>query len=1032
MKKSGILTFLALMLTFVLCVFAFVSCKEEDTPKNDKPVALDAPSVSLFNNIALWEANPNAERFEISINGNLSYIENTVTSRTLSDGETFKIRAIGDGINYSSSAWSSSVTYICPIPPSTITWKCGDVTLETDENVPYGTMPSYNGITPTKEADAQYTYTFSGWSPAVTPADRDITYTATFTSTLNKYTVTWKSGDSTLETDENVPYGTMPSYDGIAPAKEADSQYIYVFSGWSPVVSEVVGNATYVAQFTSVPNSYTVVWKNGDNTLETDENVSYGTTPSYDGAIPTKEATAQYTYTFSGWTPEISAVTESVTYQAQFTEAIKSYIVTFYSENGETKLDTVVVEYGNAAVFTKAEPTKSATAYCTYIFEGWVTAPGGNITAELANVTGDIAVYASFKEFVRKVTVYVVSNNIDYGTVSLSKIDNVPYGAKITVNGDIITVDTQTVRAVQNERTAQYTYSFIGWTADESVDNDTVITANFTRTTNSYKVTWKCDDITLEVDENVPYGTTPTYNSAIPTKDADSQSIYAFCGWSPAISTVTGDITYTAEFTTSENKHTVIFYDEDGTTELGRDIVSHLESAVFPNALPTKEATAKFTYTFEKWVTEKGGNDDASFECITEDLVVFAKYTEAIRSYKVAFYDWNGDVIEEQTVEYGKGASAPQLTPYRDSESEDYLYEFDKWDSSFDSITEDTAIYAIYKQMVEVTFLSYNYSIIEIQIIPFGSSASCPEAPERTGYKFTKWSSSVENVTQSISVAAEYEELYKVVFVDYDGTELKTVYVSSGDTAEAPEYPTREGFAFSGWDSDFSVVSKDMTITAQYIINRYTVTFKNPDGKIIATVGDIKHGFAVNAPIAPANYYNHSLNKAYRFSGWDADLSEITGDTTVVALYEEEINEPVIIVRSTEVKKGTKNVVVKVELCLNDSFYGLSLDAEFANELRLGGNVSVDVDVAYGIENDSYTANLTNDCTYEMRWTNSNGINPSSYSGPVPVVTFNFALNEYQSVGEYFVNLLSSTYIISESFTKITPVIISGCVEVVS
>ena len=89
--KSTILIVLALV-----CTLCFIACQ----PSATQPKKLDAPIVTLSGNVVSWEGNQNAERFEISIDGSLSFVENTVTSKTLTNGQTIKVRAIGDGATY--------------------------------------------------------------------------------------------------------------------------------------------------------------------------------------------------------------------------------------------------------------------------------------------------------------------------------------------------------------------------------------------------------------------------------------------------------------------------------------------------------------------------------------------------------------------------------------------------------------------------------------------------------------------------------------------------------------------------------------------------------------------------------------------------------------------------------------------------------------------------------------------------------------------------------------------------------------------
>ena len=107
----------------------------------------------------------------------------------------------------------------------TVTWvNWNGTVLETDTDVEYNSDPSYDGEKPTRAADAQYSYKFAGWNPAVSPVTGDVTYKAQFEAVTNKYTVTWVNWDNkNLEVDEDVPYGADPEYNGKEPTKAADA-----------------------------------------------------------------------------------------------------------------------------------------------------------------------------------------------------------------------------------------------------------------------------------------------------------------------------------------------------------------------------------------------------------------------------------------------------------------------------------------------------------------------------------------------------------------------------------------------------------------------------------------------------------------------------------------------------------------------------------------------------------------------------------------------------------------------------------------
>lgn len=198
------------------------------------------------------------------------------------------------------------------------------------EVLDHGMAVSYKGEIPQKPATAQYTYTFSGWSPNVEyTATADATYTAQFDQTVNKYTITFKNWDGTILEAKDWKYGELPTYAGT-PTRPADDEFTYTFTGWDKVISTVTGKAEYIAQYTNSTNSYTIT-TNGENGTTTG-----GGTYLY-GKEVTLTATPNTCYRFVRWSDgntdatRTITVTGNTTYTAIF-EKIQ-YTITVQSDN---------------------------------------------------------------------------------------------------------------------------------------------------------------------------------------------------------------------------------------------------------------------------------------------------------------------------------------------------------------------------------------------------------------------------------------------------------------------------------------------------------------------------------------------------------------------------------------------------------------------------------------------------------------------------------------------------------------------------
>ena len=164
------------------------------------------------------------------------------------------------------------------------------------------------------------------------------------------------------------------------------------------------------------------------------------------------------------------------------------------------------------------------------------------------------------------------------------------------------------------------------------------------------------------------------------------------------------------------------------------------------------------------------------------------------------------------------------------------------------------------------------------QVLPSGTLATRPDAPAATpGYTFggwnkadgTAWDYASDKVTDNITLYAKWTaNTYTITFDTAGGSEIAPITQDYGTVITAPEAPTREGYTFIGWDKEIptTMPAENMTVTAQWEINQYTITFDTNGGSEIAPITQ-DYGTAITAPADPTR-------EGYTFIGWDREIPE--------------------------------------------------------------------------------------------------------------------------------------------------------------
>ena len=284
----------------------------------------------------------------------------------------------------------------------------------------------------------------------------------------------------------------------------------------------------------------------------------------------------------------------------------------------------------------------------------------------------------------------------------------------------------------------------------------------------------------------------------------------------------------------------------------------------------------------------------------------------------------------------------------------------------------------------------------------YGVGATLPTADDMTytGHTFKGWYDN-EGLTGDPVMAIGGTEMgnkeywakwtinqYTITFDTAGGSAIAPIMQDCGTAITAPADPTREGYTFAGWDTAIpaTMPAHNMTITAQWTVNQYTITFDTDGGSEVAPITQ-DYGSAITAPAAPTR-------EGYTFTGWDKTIPATmpAGDMTITAQWT--VNQYTITYDldggTAEGNPDTYTVETDAFTLKNPTRPGYTFTGWSGTGLTGEDNLTVTIPKG-STGNRSYTAHWslnTYSITYDLNGGTASG-NPTSYTVESATITLN-------------------------------------------
>ena len=452
--------------------------------------------------------------------------------------------------------------------------------------------------------------------------------------------------------------------------------------------------------------------------------------------------------------------------------------------------------------------------------------PGGSVPADVTELTVQWTA-----------PTYAVTLNTNGGTINNGNVTGYTYGVGATLPA----ADDMTYTG----------HTFKGWYDNENLTGSPVTAIGGAETGNKeYWAKWEINPYTITFDTNGGSEIAPItqdYGTEITAPDNPTRKGYTFKGWDKEIPKTMPAENITVKAQWEINRYTITF-DTAGGSEIA-PITQDYGTNITAPADPTREG-----YTFIGWDREIPKTMPA------ENITVTAQWE--INQYTITFDTNGGSEIAPITQDYGTEITAPD-NPTRKG------YTFKGWDKEIPETmpAENITVTAQWEiNRYTITFDTAGGSEIAPITQDYGTNITAPANPTRKGYTFKGWDKEIPETmpAENMTVKAQWEiNQYAITFDTAGGSEIAPITQDYGTEITAPDNPTREGYTFIGWDRDIPEImpAENITVTAQWEINRYTITFDTAGGSEIAPITQ-DYGTNITAPADPTR-------EGYTFIGWD-------------------------------------------------------------------------------------------------------------------------------------------------------------------